>query len=163
MEEVLIKELLNSIPQKGFVKSIHLRAKKRAFPIQVDQVLADSAKGLEGDHASNRLSKKRQVTLIQFEHLEVIGKILGLDSIDPGKTRRNIVVSGINLFSIRKSQFQIGEAVLEGTGMCDPCSRMEENFGPGAYNAMRGHGGITAKIIKSGLIRQGDRVEFLPQ
>ena len=73
-------------------------------------------------------------------------------------TRRNIVVSGINLLALAKRRFRIGEVVLETTGPCEPCSRMEENLGPGGYNAMRGHGGITARVAKGGTISVGDAV-----
>ena len=91
-----------------------------------------------------------------------MAKILKTEEpIDPALLRRNIVVSGINLTSLRKQQFQIGEAILEGTGDCAPCSRMEENLGPGGYNAMRGHGGLTARVIQGGAVKKGDRVSLV--
>ena len=69
------------------------------------------------------------------------------------------MVSGINLLALKDKQFSIGEVVLEFSGLCHPCSRMEEYLGPGGYNAMRGHGGINARIITGGVIHVGDAVE----
>ena len=81
--------------------------------------------------------------------------------IDPSLTRRNIVVSGINLLALKERQFIIGaDVILETTGLCHPCSRMEENLGAGGYNAMRGHGGITAKVIQGGTIQAGDPIKL---
>ena len=87
--------------------------------------------------------------------------ILGVKIIDPKLTRRNIVVSGINLLSLKHQQFQIGSVILQTTGICAPCKRMEENLGLGGYNAMRGHGGITATVIEEGEIKLGDIVELI--
>jgi MOSC domain-containing protein YiiM len=101
------------------------------------------------------------VTLIQAEHLEIVARLLGKAAIEPALVRRNIVVSGINLLALRSQEFQIGEAVLVGTGNCAPCSRMEEVLGPGGYNAMRGHGGITAAVVQPGVLRVGDSVTWL--
>ena len=91
----------------------------------------------------------------------MISSILGLKKIDPKLTRRNIVVSRINLLSLKHQTFRIGSVILETTGICAPCKRMEENLGPGGYNAMRGHGGITATVIEDGEIKIGDTIELI--
>jgi MOSC domain-containing protein YiiM len=154
---MLIQELLHSIPQIGKVEWIGLRPASRATLLEVEAVEAQTESGLTGDRYAGQ-NGKRQVTLIQAEHLVATGAILGREPIDPQLTRRNIVVSGINLLSLMDQQFRIGEAILEVTGKCYPCQRMEENLGSGGYNAMRGHGGVTARVIKGGQIKLGDEV-----
>lgn len=153
-------DLLRSIPQVGTVRWIGLRPAPRQPLVVVNEALVDEAQGLAGDRSEGGHGKKRQVTLIQFEHFRVIADILQRDTIDPGLLRRNIVVSGINLQSLKNLNFQIGTAVLLGTGDCAPCRRMEENLGTGGYNAMRGHGGLTARVIRGGVIRVGDAVRL---
>jgi MOSC domain-containing protein YiiM len=80
--------------------------------------------------------------------------------VTPDLLRRNLVIAGINVSVLKDQRFTIGEVLLEGTGPCVPCSRMETNLGPGGYNAMRGHGGINARIVTSGTIRLGDAVQW---
>ncbi len=158
---ITIKDLINTLPQTGTVSWIGIRPGKRMAMEQVDEVEVSVEEGLVGDHYTGR-SKKRQVTLIQHEHLQAVATLLSKDQIDPALTRRNIVISGINLQALQDQRFQIGEAVLETTGLCYPCSRMEENLGEGGYNAMRGHGGINARVIVAGRVRLGDSVVLLP-
>jgi MOSC domain-containing protein YiiM len=86
---------------------------------------------------------------------------LGLAEITPDRVRRNLVTEGVNLLALKERRFRVGEAELETSGECHPCSRMEENLGVGGYNAIRGLGGITARVISGGLIRLGDPVERL--
>ena len=158
IEEPLMKQLLDRLPQRGSVAWISIRPEQRG-PVQaVEEVNVISGKGLEGDHYRGTEASKRQVTLIQHEHLLGVASMLGKESIDPAATRRNIVVKGINLLALKDRKFRIGEVLLEATGLCHPCSRMEENLGPGGYNAMRGHGGITARVLEGGKIRLGDAV-----
>ena len=126
----------------------------------VGEVVANPDTGLEGDHFKKSSTVKRQLTLFQQEHLEVVPRILGIKEMPPELLRRNIVVSGINLLALKHQQFQVREVLLETTGVCAPCSRMEENLGAGGYNSMRGHGGITAKIIQGGQIQIGDTVRL---
>ena len=154
-----IKELMRNIPQTGRVEWVSVRPERRGTVQPKSEVIASESDGLAGDHYNGE-NGSRQVTLIQSEHLEAIASILKKGKIDPALTRRNIVVSGINLLAFADQQFQIGEVVLEMTGHCHPCTRMEENLGEGGYNAMRGHGGITARVVKGGKIRVGDVVRL---
>ncbi len=152
-----IAELKSQFAQPGRVSLITIRPERRTKPEVHFDVKAVAGVGLEGDHYASK-GGKRQVTFIMQEHLKVVESILGLLEIDSLLTRRNIITSGINLLALKGLQFQIGEAIFEHTGECHPCSRMEENFGKGGYNAMRSHGGITAKVIQSGMIKEGDAI-----
>lgn len=155
-----IKELMRKIPQVGKVEYVSVRPTARGEVQELQTVEAVAGKGLVGDHYSGS-SGNRQVTLIQAEHLAAVAYMMGGEMLDPGLTRRNIVVSGVNLLAFKDQQFQIGEAVLEMSGPCEPCSRMEENLGEGGYNAMRGHGGICCRIVKGGKIKVGDSVKLV--
>ena len=119
-----------------------------------------AARGIEGDHYQTQRDGARQVTLIASEDLAAIASFLGAEQIAPDLLRRNLVTRGVNLVALKGRRFRIGDAVLEGSGDCAPCSRMEAILGPGGYNAVRGHGGITARIIEGGMVSVGDVVEI---
>jgi hypothetical protein len=121
----------------------------------------EPSRGQIGDRYTSRREGLRQVTLIEAEHLAAIASYLGRYRVEPTLRRRNVVTQGINLLALKHGQFRLGTAVLEYTGDCHPCSRMEENLGTGGYNAMRGHGGITARVLAAGEVRVGNRVVVL--
>jgi MOSC domain-containing protein YiiM len=154
------KELFDQFTQPGSVVWIGIRPERRSLLTELTSVFAVEDRGLDGERYQKK-GGSRQVTLIQQEHLDSVASFLGRAAIDPQLTRRNIVVKGINLLAFKGKQFRVGEVILEYSGDCLPCSRMEENLGVGGYNAMRGLGGITAKIIKSGKIRVDDSVMAL--
>ncbi|MDX1940096.1 MAG: MOSC domain-containing protein [Saprospiraceae bacterium] len=154
-----LQEIIDNIPQIGFVEWIGIRP-SREVPVQeISFVEVSQEEGLIGDHY-NKVGGSRQVTLIQAEHLETVAKLLQVNEINPALTRRNILVSRINLLAFADRTFQIGEVILKMTGFCHPCSKMEANLGSGGYNAMRGHGGITAKVVQGGIIKIGDQVKL---
>jgi MOSC domain-containing protein YiiM len=156
-----LKALLNTIPQQGKVIWIGLRPARRETMQVVDNVFASAERGLDGDRYQGRTGD-RQVTLLQAEHLPVIAACAGHTQIAPELLRRNILVQGINLLALRDKVITIGGVELAVTGLCHPCSRMEELLGAGGYNAMRGHGGVTARVLTNGPILIGDLVSLKP-
>jgi MOSC domain-containing protein YiiM len=157
-DEPGLRALMGRFPRAGTLTWIGLRPRRRDSLVPADEAVAEAGRGLIGDHAALRSLDKRQVTLIQAEHLAAVASLLGVAAIAPEDCRRNLVVARINLLALRNRRFRVGSVLFEGTGLCAPCSRMEENLGPGGYNAMRGHGGITARVLEGGVIRRGDAV-----
>jgi MOSC domain-containing protein YiiM len=126
----------------------------------LDSVEALAGRGLCGDRASQRRQGRRQVSVLQAEHLPVIAALCGRAAVPAEVLRRNLVVSGLSVLALRATYFQIGPVLLRGVGTCDPCSKMERALGEGGYNAMRGHGGIVAQVVRGGALRLGDLVDF---
>jgi MOSC domain-containing protein YiiM len=171
-----LRELTRQFPNTGSVDAIFLRPNRDTAALRVESAVAEVDRGLLGDRSAARAPArpgggKRQVTLIQAEHLPLIGAWSAQTPLDPATLRRNLLVSGINLLALRPPfadqplRVCIGpEVVLVMTGPCDPCSKMEAALGPGGYNLMRGHGGLTARVLHGGRLSVGDavRVEFDP-
>ena len=157
------RALVGAVPQRGRLTHILLRPARREPTASVQDAQVVAGLGLTGDHRTRDRAPdpraKRQITLIQAEHLPVVAALLPAGGdIDPAVLRRNLVIAGINLASLRDRRFTIGDVTLEGTGWCHPCSRMEEVLGPGGFQAMRGHGGLTARVLNDGVLRLGDAV-----
>ena len=117
----------------------------------------DPAAGVEGDHYAGR-NGPRQVSLIGRENLRAIASFLGRDDVPPALLRRNFVIFGMNLLALKGRRFRLGAALLEWTGECHPCSRMETLLGPGGYNAVRGQGGMLARVLEPATVRVGDEL-----
>ena len=168
-----LRALTRRFPRAGRIEAIILRPGRDRPAVSVPSALALADRGLEGDRGAAKPPSrpgggKRQVTLIQAEHLPLLRAWSGVE-VDPAELRRNLVVSGINLlaqlslFADQPLQVRLGPDVLIViTGPCDPCSKMEALLGPGGYNAMRGHGGTTACVIHGGTISVGDAVVVEP-
>jgi MOSC domain-containing protein YiiM len=165
-----LRELVVRFCMPGRIEAIVLRPRRLAPAVWADQAWAEPELGLRGDHRSAKSrtgdeARRRELTLLQAEHLSVIAALAGRDQIDARLLRRNLVISGVNLaalaspFPDQRLLWRLGEeVVIEATGPCAPCSRMEIELGSGGYNALRGHGGITARIVRGGWLRKGDAV-----
>jgi MOSC domain-containing protein YiiM len=141
----------------GTLEWIGVRPSRRLPMEELSSTLAVARRGLEGDHRMDKTpGSARQVTIISREFIRQIAHFTGRQDIQPGLLRRNLVVSGINLNALRRQRFVIGDALFEATALCHPCSRMESALGKGGVAAMLGHGGLCARILRSGEIRVGD-------
>lgn len=160
-----VRDLLKPPHVVGRVEALVVRDDPRRPARGVPATTALAGIGLADDRLGRRGEAElstRQVTLIQHEHLPVIAALAGLPAVDVVALRRNVVVSGINLVALKNARVRVGGALLEIVGPCQPCSRMEEAVGPGGYAAMRGHGGMTARVIEGGPIAVGDEVRAQP-
>lgn len=169
---ITLRQLVTHFGWPGKVEAILLRSGRNQRAVSVDRVEAMFGLGLAGDRSAAARQadpkRRRQVTLIQAEHLAAVAALLEKPAIDPADLRRNIVVSGLNLLAarspIRQQALRLvfgstpdapGAVVFEVTGPCEPCSAMEAALGFGGYNAMRGHGGVTARVEREGWIETG--------
>ncbi len=141
--------------QDGQVSWIGLRpARHAAMQAVLDATV--TLDGLKGDHGK---AGKRAVTLVQAEHLSAVAGFLGRTTpVLPEDLRRNLVVQGINLSALKGRTVRVGTALLSVSGICAPCSRMEDAFGRGGYSAVRGHGGWCAEVVQAGRVSVGDVV-----
>jgi MOSC domain-containing protein YiiM len=165
-----LRHRLRQFARPGRLEAIVLRPARETPAVLVESVLALAGRGLAGDRSAEGPATvpgghARQVTLIQAEHLPLLARWMGLEHVDALGLRRNLVVSGFNLLSARSPfsaqpvRVKIGaEVEIEITGPCDPCAKMEALLGPGGLNAMRGHGGVTARIVSGGRLALGDIV-----
>lgn len=117
--------------------------------VPVAQAVADF--GLEGDRHARR-GHHRQVLLIENETLNAL-------SLQPGMVKENITTQGIDLMSLAPGQrLRLGpDVVLEISGECEPCERMNE-IRPGLRQELRGRRGMNSRVITGGSIRVGDPI-----
>lgn len=158
-----IEQLKSHFLHPGKVDWIGVREARGRPMVQLNEVLAEMGAGLQGDKAGARPGGKRQVTFIQAEYLPLLQTLLAQPTLLFADLRRNIAISGINLNALKDQIIQVGTARFEVTGFCHPCKKLEESLGYGTFNALRGHGGITAKVIQDGRLSLGDRLQVITE
>ena len=149
---------------KPTVLSIHIAPTAAAVMTPVKEVRAVLGKGLEGDRYANKLGtysntpgSGRDVTLIEIEAIEALERDYQI-KIDSGQTRRNIVTRGLALNHLVGQEFKIGEVVVRGTRLCEPCSHLEELTAKGIMRGLVHRGGLRVEVRAGGIIHVGDTV-----
>ena len=139
------------------VESIHLAPGSRMSMKPVQRVLAEADRGLVGDRYCG--TPLRQVTVQAAGELEAAAVRTGRP-IEPGRTRRNITISADSVPRTPGHRWSIGEVELEVTRDAAPCTLMEELFGPGAQENLKGRAGVACRVIVGGEIAVGDTVDL---
>ncbi len=149
---------------QGRVEAIHIAKEATRLPAPVAAVRAVRGRGLEGDRYfhglgtySNHPGSGREVTLIEAEALEALAREAGI-ALLPGASRRNIVTRGVRLNLLVGQQFRVGEALLQGTRLCEPCRHLEGLTEMGVMVGLVHRGGLRAVIVEEGTIRVGDSI-----
>jgi MOSC domain-containing protein YiiM len=148
----------------GTVVSLHIAPAASAPIISIGKIQAIAGKGLEGDRyfrKTGSFSKTpgsgREVTLIEIEAIEALQREYQIH-IDAAQARRNIVTGGVALNHLIDREFTVGEVVLRGTRLCDPCSHLEKLTVKGTVRGLIHRGGLRADIVRGGIIRVGDTI-----
>ena len=139
------------------VVSIHVAPARRLPTKAVDAVEAAAGRGLVGDRYHG--TKHRHVTVQATGALEAAAADLGAP-VDPGRTRRNITISGAEVPTTPGQRMTIGDVELEVVRIAAPCRLMDDGIGPGAQRALHDRGGVVLRLLTSGVIRVGDAVTF---
>jgi MOSC domain-containing protein YiiM len=122
--------------------------------------------GIEGDRYATRLGKysknhhiDRQVTLIEAEVLETLGRDRGIE-LAPHQHRRNLTTRGVPLGHLVGQYFRIGECVLYGGRLNVPCLYLENLTGKKVFKPLLNRSGLNCRIVVGGMIHLNERIEW---
>ena len=148
---------------KGVVEGIYVTSQGSAAMERVEEVTTVEGCGIEGDRYCEgtgfwtRYGDVCQVTLIEGEDLDYIENELGI-SVKDGQHRRNIITRGVRLLDLRRKRFRVGEVLLEFDRSRPPCRHVQDLSEPGMTRALKGRGGICARVVEAGQIRAQDAI-----
>lgn len=129
--------------------------------LDVAEVDVRAGLGLVGDRYFGVAAHfNAQVTFVAWEVFAEVQRTLGRDDLSPALMRRNIVVEGIPLNQLIGQEFTIVDSAgasvrLQGASHCAPCAWMDAALGPGAWQSLKGRGGLRARILSDGVLRRG--------
>lgn len=142
------------------VVAINIAPGRRLPMKSVGTVYAEAGKGLVGDRYHG--ARHRQVSLQSAEQLAEAAGVLERE-IPPAGTRRNLTLSVGVVPTVPGTLIRIGDALLEVVRVAAPCKLLDDELGPGAMASLRrGRAGAVCRVLESGEIRLGQRVELTP-
>jgi MOSC domain-containing protein YiiM len=153
----------------GRVVAIYVAPMGEAPMQVVDAARLESGHGIAGDRyytGTGTFSEKlrghpdSEVTLIESEQVERFNRLTGL-GLEPGALRRNVVTAGIGLNELVGARFRVGEAVLEGLRLCEPCAHLAALVAQEVLPTLVGRAGLRARIVVGGTVRPSDAIDAM--
>jgi MOSC domain-containing protein YiiM len=147
----------------GSVISIYVAEKAGEPSREVDGATLEQGKGIVGDRYYG-VDEDAQVTLVDADTIRRVNAETGW-SLTPQETRRNIVTSGIDLNQWETGRFRVGDALLEGVELCEPCSTLGNQLKNSSRSAaeivkaLAHAAGLRARVVEGASIRVGDKVD----
>ncbi len=128
------------------------------YPIEeVETIDCVAGSGIRGDRFFDfKPDYKGQITFFDQAVYERVKVEIANKEFPPYAFRRNVIVSGIDLYSLIDKEFTIGDVTFSGSCEAKPCYWMDEAVAPGTEEFLKGQGGLRAKIVKSGTLKLGE-------
>jgi len=149
---------------EGTVEGVFIAPDASEPVVPVERVKAIPGRGLEGDRYflqrgtySSWPGNGREVTLIEAEAVELWGRETGI-VMEPELSRRNIVTRGVPLNHLVGREFVVGDTVLVGRRLCEPCGHLASLSKRGVVKGLIHRAGLRADIVRGGSIAVGDAI-----
>jgi MOSC domain-containing protein YiiM len=148
----------------GVVAGLYLTPEAGAPMQALTEARAVPGKGLEGDRYYRQAGtftgdEKRgsELTLIALEDLEAVARETGV-AIAPADARRNVLTRGVSLRDLVGRRFNVGEVLLRGARLSEPCRHLAELTDPRTLRGLVHRSGLQADILTEGVVRVGDPI-----
>ncbi len=121
--------------------------------LEVPKIECVAGSGIRGDrYFDHKPNYKGQITFFALETHDWLAEQLGIQGKEPIVYRRNVITLGVDLDTLIGREFEVQGVRFEGTEEARPCLWMNHAFGPGAEKALRGRGGLRARVLSDGFI-----------
>jgi MOSC domain-containing protein YiiM len=122
--------------------------------VEHQKIYCVAGRGIEGDRFFDYKDNYRgQITFFAFEVFANVCEQLRIHDKSPSVSRRNVITTGVDLNSLIGQEFAVQGIQFLGVEECRPCYWMNQAIGCGAEAALKGRGGLRARILTSGWLR----------
>lgn len=124
---------------------------------EVEEMSCVAGHGIEGDRFYDfEPDYKGQLTFFDWAVYQEVQEEIVKGELSPSAFRRNVLIEGVDLNELIGKRFTLGGLEFTGSGECKPCYWMDEACAPGAFEFLKGRGGLRTRIVQGGKLTPGD-------